>query len=226
MRILVAEDDEMLASGLLVALKRGRHTVEYAKDGLQAVQMLQNQTFDLLILDLGLPRLDGLEVLKKTRQSGYPLSVLILSARDGSKDRVQGLDLGADDYLTKPFDVEELLARIRALERRRSGFVVDDLNRGDLRLDLTNQIAYWCDRPVELQRKEFLVLKLLVENPQRVFSRAQIEEAVYGWNAGVESNAVDVYVHSIRKKVSPNAVVTVRGIGYRVGHLDAFKANF
>ncbi len=220
MKILLAEDDEMLASGLLIALKRTNHQVEYASDGVQALNLLQQSTFDLLILDLGLPKLDGMEVLKQTRSHGYPLSVLILSARDAAKDRVLGLDLGADDYLTKPFDLEELLARIRALERRRNGSVVDDLCKGNLKLQIQTQQVFWQEQPIDLQRREFMLLKLLVENPQRVFTREQIEQSLYGWSAGVESNTVDVYVHSIRKKISPQAVITVRGIGYRIGQLN------
>jgi two-component system, OmpR family, response regulator QseB len=217
-RILLVEDDPLLASGLVTALKNARHLPEHVADGQAAAQALQAEHgFDLVILDLGLPKLDGTQVLARIRARGDSLPVLILSARDATRDRIQGLDLGADDYLTKPFDLDELLARIRVLERRVSGSSSNLLRLGDLSLDLAQHSVLWQGQPVELQRREFMLLRQLAEHPDQVFSRSRIEEALYGWNDGVESNAIDVFVHSLRKKISPNIIKTIRGVGYRIG---------
>lgn len=220
-RILLVEDDDLLASGLLLALQRANYIVEHVRDGQSAVRAASDNIFDLVILDLGLPGLDGTEVLKTVRASGNSVAVLILSARDSTRDRITGLDLGADDYLVKPFDLDELLARIRVLERRRSGLPVNQLRMGGLVLDLANYSVSWKGQPVALQRREFMLLKRLIEHPQSVFSRAQLEEALYGWGEGLESNAIDVHVHHIRKKISPSVVRTIRGVGYRIGQVDA-----
>lgn len=220
MRILLVEDDELLASGLLLALQRVHYIVEHVRDGHSAVRALADNVFDLVILDLGLPGLDGTEVLKAVRSTGNTIAVLILSARDSTRDRIVGLDLGADDYLVKPFDLDELLARIRVLERRRSGLPVNQLQLGALLLDLGNFSVHWKGRPVELQRREFMLLKRLIENPQQVYSRSQLEESLYGWGEGLESNAIDVHVHHIRKKISPSVIRTIRGVGYRIGQVD------
>lgn len=216
-RILLVEDDDLLASGLLLALQRAHYIVEHVCDGQSAVHALNDNVFDLVILDLGLPGLDGTEVLKSVRACGNTVAVLILSARDSTKDRILGLDLGADDYLVKPFELDELLARIRVLERRRSGLPVNQLQLGGLVLDLANSSVSWNGQPVELQRREFMLLKRLIENPQQVFSRAQLEEVLYGWGEGLESNAIDVHVHHLRKKISPSVIRTIRGVGYRIG---------
>lgn len=221
MRILLVEDDELLASGLLLALQRGHYSVEHVCDGRSAVRALADNSFDFVILDLGLPRLDGTAVLKAVRGAGNTVPVLILSARDAIRDRILGLDLGADDYLVKPFDLDELLARIRVLERRRSGLPVNQLRLGALALDLASFSVSWHGQPVELQRREFMLLKRLIENPQQVFSRAQLEEALYGWGDGVESNAIDVHIHHLRRKIAPGIVRTIRGVGYRIGQADA-----
>lgn len=221
MRILLVEDDDLLASGLLLALQRAHYIVEHVKDGHSAVRALNDNLFDLVILDLGLPQLDGTEVLRTLRGGGNTVAVLILSARDSTRDRINGLDLGADDYLVKPFELEELLARIRVLERRRSGLPVNQLQHGELVLDLANFSVSWQGRPVELQRREFMLLKRLIENPQQVYSRAQLEEALYGWGEGLESNAIDVHVHHIRKKTAPSVIRTIRGVGYRIGEAAA-----
>jgi two-component system, OmpR family, response regulator QseB len=210
LRILLVEDDELLAAGLLTALQRANYRVEHVADGMKAIHALADNSFNLVILDLGLPRLDGSDVLKQTRAKGNDVPVIILSARDSTTDRITGLDLGADDYLVKPFDLEELLARIRVLERRRSGLPVNQLQLGDLVLDLGNFSVSWKGQPVELQRLEFILLKRLLENPQQILSRAQLEEALYGWGEGVESNAVDFHVHNISKKISPTIIKTIR----------------
>lgn len=221
MRILLVEDDDLLASGLLLALQRANYIVERVSDGHTAVRALDHNSFDLVVLDLGLPRLDGTEVLKAVRCRGNTVPVLILSARDATRDRILGLDLGADDYLVKPFELDELLARIRVLERRRSGVPVNQLRFGMLLLDLATSTVFWKGTQVELQRREFMLLKRLIEHPRKIFSRAQLEESLYGWGDGVESNAIDVYVHYLRKKISPDVIKTIRGVGYRIGKVDA-----
>ena len=217
MRILLVEDDDLLASGLLLALQKANYIVERVGDGHSAIRALSDNPFDLVILDLGLSRLDGTEVLKEVRGRGNTVAVLVLSARDSTRDRILGLDLGADDYLVKPFELDELLARIRVLERRRSGLPVNQLQLGELVLDLANFSVIWQGRPVELQRREFMLLKRLIENPQQVFSRTQLEESLYGWGEGLESNAIDVHVHHLRKKIAPSIIRTIRGVGYRIG---------
>lgn len=218
---MLVEDDDLLASGLLLALQRANYIVERVSDGHTAVRALDHNSFDLVVLDLGLPRLDGTEVLKAVRCRGNTVPVLILSARDATRDRILGLDLGADDYLVKPFELDELLARIRVLERRRSGVPVNQLRFGMLLLDLATSTVFWKGTQVELQRREFMLLKRLIEHPRKIFSRAQLEESLYGWGDGVESNAIDVYVHYLRKKISPDVIKTIRGVGYRIGKVDA-----
>lgn len=217
MKILVIEDDVLIASGLQLALSRLHHRVEWCAEGRQAQRLLATEDFDLVILDLGLPGKDGFEILSHLRQSGSSVSVLILSARDGIKDRVKGLDLGADDYLTKPFELDELLARVRVLERRRMSSANHLLEHGRLSLDLNAMSVSWQGQAVDLPRREWMLLRLLVENPQRVYTRSQIEDALYGWGESTESNAIDVHVHHLRKKIAPDIIKTIRGIGYRLG---------
>jgi two-component system response regulator QseB len=219
-RILLVEDDESLASGLASALARANHLVEHVNDGQKAVDAFNVGGFDMAILDLGLPKIDGTEVLKTIRQKNNHIPVLILSARDATQDRILGLDLGADDYLTKPFELDELMARIRVLERRQSGKSQNLLEMGHLSLDLASFTVKWKGELLDLQRREFTLIKKLVENPQQVFSRSQLEESLYGWGDGVESNTIDVHVHNLRKKTSPDIIKTIRGIGYRIGKLD------
>ncbi len=220
MNILIVEDDPLIASGLQTALKTLHHQIEWVSDGLAAQRQLAEQSYDLLILDLGLPGKDGFEVLHQLRESGNRLSVLILSARDALSDRVRGLDLGADDYLIKPFELEELLARVRALERRRADQATNVLSYGRLKLDVSAMSALWDEKPVELSRREWVLLRLLAEHPERVYSRTQIEDALYGWGEGAESNAIDVHVHHLRRKFCPDIVRTIRGVGYRFGVAD------
>ncbi|WP_292042703.1 response regulator [Massilia sp. UBA6681] len=221
MRLLLVEDDALLANGLLVALRRAHYTVEHVRDGASAVAALRDNAFDLAVLDLGLPDLDGTRVLERVRASGNGVPVLILSARDAMRDRVQGLDLGADDYLVKPFELDELLARLRVLLRRHGGRPVNRIERGALVLEEDSLRASWHGQPVELQRLEFMLLKQLAENPLRVFNRAQLEESLYGWGEGAESNTIDVHVHHLRKKLAPAAIKTIRGVGYRLGDVGA-----
>lgn len=220
MRLLLVEDDSLLASGLVSALSRAGYRVDHVSDGQSAISALLEDEFDLVILDLGLPKMDGMTVIERVRAKGIGLPILILSARDALKDRIKGLDIGADDYLTKPFELDELLARIRVLERRRSGTPVNLLVVGPLKLDLGAYSVTWKGLPIDLQRREFMLLRKLAENPQQIFSRHQLEESLYGWGEGVESNAIDVYVHQIRKKLDTDVIKTVRGIGYRIGDFN------
>ena len=219
MRVLLVEDDVSIATGLCAALKRAKYTVDWVADGRDAILRLADNAFELMILDLGLPGKDGFQVLKHARDKGMDLSVLILSARDASADRVQGLDLGADDYLAKPFDLDELFARIRALQRRRTGILHNQLSQGELVLDTAAMTVLWRGNLVELPRKEWMLLRLFLENPRRVHTREQIEQELYGLGETAESNAIDVHVHHLRKKIAPEAIQTVRGVGYRLGDL-------
>ncbi|HSC97100.1 MAG TPA: response regulator transcription factor [Burkholderiales bacterium] len=214
MRILLVEDDELLGAGIRDALDRARYTVEWVTDGRQALTALRAGTFDFVLLDLGLPGMDGIEVLRSLRAKGATTPVLVLSARDAPPQRVLGLDAGADDYLVKPFDVDELLARVRVLQRRARGGATNVLEHGSVRLDPVALSVTHEGRPVALQRREFMLLHKLLAAPGQVLTRAQLEESLYGWDGSVESNALDVHVHNLRKKLYPGVIRTVRGIGY------------
>jgi two-component system response regulator QseB len=213
-RILLVEDDELLAGGIRDALERALYAVEWVSDGPQALAALQASAFELVILDLGLPGLDGMEVLRRLRGGGGATPVLVLSARDAATDRVLGLDAGADDYLIKPFDVDELLARTRAQQRRMRGAAVNVIEHGRLRLDPAALAVTYEGRPVPLQRREFMLLLKLLQSAGQVLSRAQLEESIYGWDGSIESNTVDVHIHKLRRKLYPEVIRTVRGVGY------------
>jgi len=213
-RILLVEDDEPLGAGIQDTLSRAGYAVEWVREGALALSALEHGAFEAVILDLGLPGMDGLEVLRRARGAGSVTPVLVLSARDAASQRVAGLDAGADDYLTKPFDVEELLARVRVLQRRLRGAAVNVLEHGSLRLDPGSFSVLHDGRPVPLQRREFMLLQKLLASPGQVLTRAQLEESLYGWEGNVESNALDVHVHNLRKKLYPEVIRTVRGIGY------------
>jgi len=214
MRILLVEDDGLLGAGVRDALERARYGVEWVLDGRQALAALRAGAFDLVILDLGLPGIGGLEVLRSVRAGGGATPVLVLTARDTVAQRVAGLDAGADDYLVKPFDVDELLARVRALQRRGRGAAVNVIEHGPLKLDPA-ALSVTCEgRSIALQRREFMLLHKLLESPGQVLSRAQLEESVYGWEGGVESNSLDVHIHRLRRKLYPEVIRTVRGVGY------------
>lgn len=220
MKILVVEDDDLIATGLHLALSRLGHAVDRSSNGMDAQQLLSDQTYHLAILDLGLPGKEGLDVLRDVRKVNSAISVLILSARDDIKSRVKGLDFGADDYLTKPFELDELLARVRVIERRHKTGESAVLEVGRLALDLDSVVARWDGNPVELPKSEWTLLRMLAEHPTRVYTRSQIQDVLYGWSEAGESNAVDVHVHHLRKKISPDLIKTVRGIGYRLGDLN------
>jgi two-component system, OmpR family, response regulator QseB len=213
-RILVVEDDELLGAGIQDALTRAAYAVEWVRSGPLALAALEHGGFDAVVLDLGLPGMDGLEVLRRARAAANTAPVLILSARDTVAQRIAGLDCGADDYLTKPFDVDELIARVRALQRRLHGAASNVLEHGRLRLDLGALSVTHEGRPVALQRREFMLLQKLLAAPGQVLSRTQLEESLYGWEGNVESNALDVHVHNLRRKLYPGVIRTVRGVGY------------
>lgn len=220
MRVLLVEDDVSIATGLCSALKRAHYTVDWVADGRDAILRLNGGPFEIMILDLGLPGRDGFQVLKHARDKGMDLSILILSARDAATDRVHGLDMGADDYLSKPFDLNELFARLRALQRRRTSSLNNQLVHGELVLDIAAMTVVWRGIPVDLPRKEWMLLRLFLENPRRVHTREHIEQELYGPGETAESNAIDVHVHHLRKKIAAELIQTVRGVGYRLGALS------
>ncbi len=216
MRLLLVEDDPMIGEAIRTGLRRDGFTVDWVHDGESAERVLRTEEFDLLLLDLGLPRKNGLQVLRALRTRHEALPVLIITARDAVSDRVQGLDAGADDYLVKPFDLNELAARIRALLRRKSGRPVPEIEHLGVRLDpATHQVSQE-GRDIALSPKEFALLQLLMERPGNILSRTQIEERLYGWGEEVESNAVEVHIHGLRRKLGSEFIVNVRGVGYRV----------
>lgn len=221
MRILLVEDDVSLGAGIRTVLRRGAFAVDWVEDGNAAVLAASDGDFDLMLLDLGLPRLDGIEVIRRLRAAGNAVPILVLSARERPADRALGLDVGADDYLGKPFDGAELLARVRALVRRSSGRAQPLLQAGGLRLDPATLSASWQGRALDLTRREFALLRLLMEQHGRALSRDSIQKHLYGWDEDVASNAVDVHVHQLRRKLDPDVIKTVRGIGYALGYAGA-----
>lgn len=220
MRILLIEDDAMFGGSLRQALQDAGHSVDWARDALEAETALTDEGYVLVLLDLGLPGKNGLEVLRGMRRDGNQLPVLILTARDGVDDRVAGLDLGADDYLVKPFNFKELQARMRALIRRRSGHADSVLGNDEIELDIATRKARRQGVSVRLSAREFALLYALLERPGAVLSRSQLEERIYGWNEEVESNAVDVLIHCLRKKLGQDAIRNIRGVGWLVPEED------
>jgi DNA-binding response OmpR family regulator len=216
MRILVIEDDALLGDAIQAGLKQSGYAVDWMKDGVSADQALSTEPYAAVVLDLGLPRMSGLEVLRRLRSRNVPLPVLILTAMDSVEDRIKGLDAGADDYLTKPFDLGELAARLRALIRRASGTAAPLLKVAGVELDAAAHRVLYRDQPVELPAREFAVLHALMLSAGRVLSRAQIEEQLYSWGEEVESNAVEVYIHHLRRKLFPELIATIRGVGYLI----------
>ena len=214
MRILVVEDDPLLADGLQAGLRQAGFDVDLALDGVAANLALGTHDYAAVVLDLGLPRLGGLDVLKKLRAGASAVPVLILTARDRVEDRIKGLDGGADDYVVKPVDLGELAARLRALVRRSKGEAAPVLQVGALQLDpAARQVTFRGDR-IELQAREFAMLHELMLNAGRVLSREQLVERLYAWGEEIESNAIEVHVHHLRRKLAPEVIRTVRGVGY------------
>ena len=216
MRLLLVEDDPMIGAGVQSGLRQEGHTVDWVRDGKAAELALASGVHEMLLLDLGLPHKSGLELLSGLRRQGLDLPVLVITARDSVADRVKGLDAGADDYLVKPFDLDELSARIRALMRRRAGRASPRIEHGPLTLDpATHQVTLNGD-PLALSAREFALLHALLEQPGVPLSRAQLEERLYGWNEEVESNTVEVYIHALRRKLGAEWIRNVRGVGYRI----------
>ncbi len=216
MRLLLAEDDQMIAEGVRKALRGEGFAVDWVQDGEAALTALSSETYDLLLLDLGLPKRDGIEVLRTLRAGGLALPVLIITARDAVAERVKGLDVGADDYLIKPFDLDELGARMRALIRRQAGRTETQIRHGPLMLDpATHQVSF-DGAPVALSAREFALLEALLTRPGAVLSKSQLEEKIYGWGEEIGSNTVEVYIHALRKKLGFGVIRNVRGVGYMV----------
>jgi two-component system response regulator QseB len=216
MRLLLVEDDLMVGEAVRKGLRQDGFAVDWVQDGAAALSALAQEDYQLLLLDLGLPKKNGLEVLKSLRAGGNRIPVLVLTARDAVADRVAGLDGGADDYLVKPFDLEELAARIRALLRRQSGRAEPLVELGQLTLNPATHEVLLEGRQVNLSAREFALLRAFLDRPGVVLSRAQLEEKMYGWDDSIESNAVEVYIHALRKKLGSNFIKNVRGIGYMV----------
>lgn len=216
MRVLLVEDDSMVGESMRQGLRQDGFTVDWVQDGGAAELALENGVYDLLLLDLGLPRKEGLDVLKQLRRRGNQIPVLVVTARDAVADRITGLDAGADDYLVKPFDLDELAARMRALLRRRSGRTDPVIRHGRLILNPATREVVYADKPIALSAREFALLEALLNRPGAVLSREQLEEKVYGWGEEVESNTVEVYIHALRKKLGQDFIKNVRGVGYRV----------
>ena len=216
MRLLLVEDDSMIGDSVRQGLRQDGFTVDWVRDGRGAELALHNEVYDLLVLDLGLPKKDGLDVLKTLRHRGNRIPVLILTARDTVADRVKGLDAGADDYLVKPFDLDELAARIRALLRRQSGRAEPAIQFGDLRLNPATHEVTFQGKPLSLSAREFSLLEVFLDRPGMVLSREQLEEKLYGWGEEVQSNTVEVYIHALRRKLGQEFIKNVRGVGYMV----------
>ena len=220
MRVLVVEDDPMIGRAVVNGMQDAGYAVDWVRDGAAAELALGHDSYDLALLDLGLPRKDGLGVLKALRGARSDVPVLIITARDSVADRVAGLDLGADDYLVKPFDLDELLARARAVIRRRAGRGSPEIVHGVLSLDPVRREVRFRGAAVELSAREFAVLEALMQEPGAVVSRDKLEDAVYGWGAEVGSNTVEVHLHHLRRKLEPRLIRNVRGVGYRVALLE------
>jgi two-component system response regulator QseB len=220
MRLLVVEDDPLIGRAVVTGLREGGYAVDWVRDGAAAELALSTAVYDLVVLDLGLPRKDGLELLRGLRRGGNDVPVLIITARDGLSDRVTGLDLGADDYLVKPFDLDELLARARAIVRRRLGRTSPEITYGSLTLDPVRRRVVFRGQTVDLSAREFAVLEALMKEPGAVVSREKLEEAVYGWGEEVGSNTVEVHLHHLRRKLEPQVIRNVRGVGYRIAQIE------
>lgn len=215
MKILITEDDTLLQKGLKNALSAEGFVCEIAENGKQTYQLMSIYQFSLVILDLGLPDCDGLQLLSQWRKQKNPIPVLILTARDTIEDRVEGLDLGADDYLIKPFALKELLARVRALIRRHEGICNNIINCGAFTLDLKQQLAYMDQEPLTLTPKEFALLSRFMTKPEQQIHREILQNDLYSWNNDPNSNVLEVHIHSLRQKIGKKHIQTIRGYGYR-----------
>ena len=221
MRVLLAEDDAMIGASVRHGLRQDGFTVDWVSDGRAAELALADRVHDALVLDLGLPKRTGVEVLQGMRRRGDARPVLILTARDAVADRVAGLDAGADDYMVKPFELDELAARLRALLRRSAGRAASVLVHGELTIDPATREVRRNGEPVALSAREFALLEALLARPGAILSRAQLEEKLYGWSESVESNAVEVYIHALRRKLGTGFIRNVRGVGWMVSRPEA-----
>ena len=216
MRVLLIEDDRMVGAAVEQALKDAAYAVDWVTDGETAIDVAKREAYELALLDLGLPRTDGRDVLRRLRALGRRLPVIIVTARDGIDDRIEGLDLGADDYLIKPFEIRELLARMRAVLRRESSGSPALLTNGQLILDAATREASFLGRAALLTPREFALLQALLTRPGAILSRSELERQLYGWNEEVESNSVEFLIHMIRKKLGTMVIRNVRGVGWMV----------
>ena len=214
MRILLTEDDPLLGEGIHTGLKQEGYAVDWVKNATSADSALQSEPYDCVVLDLGLPDYSGLELLKQLRARQVKLPVLILTAHDSISDRIEGLDCGADDYMVKPFDLDELSARLRALMRRSSGRASNQIVHGAITLNPVSHCVTRDGKTIDLSPREFAVLQMLLENRGRVLSRARLEEGLYSWKDEIESNTIEVHIHHLRKKLAPGLIRTIRGVGY------------
>ena len=216
MRLLLVEDDDMIGESIEAGLRGENYALDWVRDGASAELAAAANSYDLMLLDLGLPRQEGMAVLRAVRAHGNDVPVLVVTAREGTAARIEALDAGADDYLGKPFDLDELLARIRAILRRRVSRSSSVIIHGRLQLDLASHTTILNGVEVPLSAREFAVLRALLDEPGAVVAKRKLEERLYGWNAEIESNAVDVYIHHLRKKLGPDLIQNVRGVGYKV----------
>ncbi|MCF7966085.1 response regulator [Methylobacter sp. Wu8] len=214
MRLLLVEDDEILGDGLVEGLKMEGYAVDWLTNGKLADEALKINSYELIVLDLNLPDMEGLDILKALRARKDETPVMVLTAKDTVSDRVLGLDSGADDFVIKPFELDEVCARLRALARRNEGRSVPNIEYKGIVLDPASHQVTWNDEKVDLSQKEFEILSFLMSNIGRVISRARLEESLYSWDSDVESNTVEVHIHHLRKKLDPSIIRTVRGVGY------------
>ena len=216
MRVLLVEDDRMIGEAVAQALKDASYAVDWVRDGQTALTTLETLPYGIVLLDLGLPMKDGFEVLRTIRAKKIPVPLLVITARDGLEDRIRGLDSGADDYVIKPFEMAELLARMRAVVRRKAGASGPVMTNGSLSLDPATREANLNGQPTRLSSREFSLLHALMVRPGAILSRAELEDRIYGWNEEVESNAVEFLIHALRKKLGSDAIKNVRGVGWMV----------
>ncbi len=216
MKLLLAEDDPMIGESMQLGLRQSGFVVDWARDGAAAELAVKTGGYALLVLDIGLPRQDGLAVLKHLRQAEHTLPVLIVTARDAVADRVAGLNLGADDYLVKPFDLDELVARVRALLRRHSGRGPGEMRLGELCLDPDRREVTLSGQAIALSQREFALLEALLTRPGTVVSRESLEDCLYGWDGEISSNAIEVHLHNLRRKLGGEWIRNVRGVGYKI----------
>ena len=214
MRLLLVEDDSMIGAAAQQGLRQEGHTVDWVRDGREAELAVSGKVHDVVLLDLGLPRRDGLSLLREWRAKGIDIAVVIITARDAVTDRIAGLDAGADDYLVKPFDLDELAARVRAVARRRAGRSESMLRIGDLEIDTATKRVKWKGGEVAVSAREYALLEALADRPGAFLTRAQLEERLYGWDEEIASNAVEVHIHALRRKLDSTSIRNVRGLGY------------